>query len=436
MTITKPAHMVSMEAAIDLHDVRKTYRGKVHALRGVEMRVNRGEVFGLLGPNGAGKSTLVKIMMTVIRPSVCTGTVLGQRVGHKPTLARIGYLPEHHRFPEYLTARQVLGHFAAMSGLDRSQRRKRLPTLLDTVGLGAWGDKRVRGFSKGMRQRLGIASSLMHDPDLVILDEPTDGVDPVGRRDIRELLVRMRVEGRAVLLNSHLLSELEMVCDRVAILVQGKVVSQGTLDELTAPKRYYELTLAAASDVAAESFRKALPGSAFASAATAGADRLGLTTDATLGSDARPSIGPSTSNGADNTAAGGSTNAITPITGDRPTNHSLARRVLVRGQMPTGEWVELEQSTLRVGSTDPTIMQPIVDHVRVQGLTIRTLREVRPSLEDLFMSAVTDPTTGKALPPGAAGEQPKRESKHKHKDTKNDNRRPDPRSAGAKEGGR
>ena len=231
-------------AAIDITDAAKVYSGKIHALRGITMRVHNGEVFGLLGPNGAGKSTLVKILMTVTRPTRCRGTMLGRPIGHKPTLGRVGYLPEHHRFPDYLTGAQVLDHFAALGGVERATRRRRAGELLDLVGMARWSDKRIRQYSKGMRQRIGVAQALMNDPDLVLLDEPTDGVDPVGRRDIRNVLTEMKRRGKAVLVNSHLLSELEMVCDRVAIMLAGKVRSQGTLDELTAYGRHYEIEVA------------------------------------------------------------------------------------------------------------------------------------------------------------------------------------------------
>jgi ABC-2 type transport system ATP-binding protein len=231
------------EYVIDLHHVEKVYKGKVHALRDVEMQVHAGEIFGLLGPNGAGKSTLVKLMMTVVRPTRVEGTLLGNAIGHKPTLRRVGYLPEHHRFPTYLTGRQALGFYAALAGVDRETRRKRALELLDTVGMSEWADKRIGTYSKGMMQRVGLAQSLMNDPELVLLDEPTDGVDPVGRRDIRDVLLRLREQGQTVFLNSHLLSELEMVCDRVAILVQGRVAQQGSIEDLTTESRRYEITI-------------------------------------------------------------------------------------------------------------------------------------------------------------------------------------------------
>lgn len=229
------------DRAIDLDHVSKTYRGKVEALREISMRVDRGVVFGLLGPNGAGKSTLVKIMMTIVRPTRAEGTVLGRPVGDKPTLGRIGFLPEHHRMPTFLTGRQAVDHFGALAGVDRRTRRRRIPGLLELVGMTAAADRRIGGYSKGMMQRIGLAQALVNDPELVVLDEPTDGVDPVGRRDIRDLLGRLREEGRTVFINSHILSELEMICDRVAILIGGEVRRQGTIDELTRESRRYEV---------------------------------------------------------------------------------------------------------------------------------------------------------------------------------------------------
>ena len=228
---------------IDLHDVKKVFSGRVHALRGIEMQVHGGEIFGLLGPNGAGKSTLVKIMMTVVRPTAASGTLLGRPIGQKRTLAKVGYLPEHHRLPPYLTGLQVLEFYAALTRVPRKVRKARAGELIELVGLSEWAKKKVSSYSKGMQQRIGLAQALMNDPQLIVLDEPTDGVDPVGRRDIRDVLVRLREQGKTVFLNSHLLSELEMVCDRVAILVQGLVVQQGTLDDLTAESRRYEILI-------------------------------------------------------------------------------------------------------------------------------------------------------------------------------------------------
>ncbi|GIK20113.1 MAG: ABC transporter ATP-binding protein [Leptolyngbya sp. PLA2] len=352
---------------IDLHHVAKTYRGRIRALCGIDMQVRRGEVFGLLGPNGAGKSTLVKILMTVIRPSECRGTMLGEQVGHKPTLAKVGYLPEHHRFPPYLTGSQVVDFYGALVGVPHADRRRRTGELLELVGMKEWAGKKVGSYSKGMRQRIGIAQSLVNSPEVVLLDEPTDGVDPVGRRDIREIVQRLRSEGRTVFINSHLLSELEMVCDRVAILVQGRVVQQGTIDELTADKRRYEIELAAEPEAAAAYFQRALPEA--------------------IRHDENTTISPPPS---DETAG------RTP-----PTHSPLARRAGYHGQLASGEWLEIDRATLRIGAAEPATIQPIIDALRERGAIIRSIRQHRPSLEDLFMQAVTDPNTGATLKPGA-----------------------------------
>lgn len=228
--------------AVDLIDVRKTYGKSIEALRGVNIQVGRGEIFGLLGPNGAGKTTLVKIMMTVVRPSHAFGTILGRPLGHRGKLASTGYLPESPRFPPYLTGLQLLEYYAALARVPRARRKANAKDLLDLLGLPQWGGKRIDKYSKGMLQRLGIAQALMNDPELLVLDEPTDGLDPVGRRDVRELLLELKGKGTTVFLNSHLLSELEMVCDRVAILVDGLVARQGTLSELTEHTIEYRIT--------------------------------------------------------------------------------------------------------------------------------------------------------------------------------------------------
>ena len=229
--------------AVDLIDVRKTYDKRIPALRGVNIQVGRGEIFGLLGPNGAGKSTLVKIMMTVVRPDQAFGTIMGRPIGHRGKLQRTGYLPEDHRFPGYLTGLQLLDYYAALAKVPRATRREAAPRLLDRVGLAQWAETRIDKYSKGMLQRLGLAQALMNDPEFLVLDEPTDGLDPVGRRETRALLLELRRKGTTIFLNSHLLSELEMVCDRVAILVNGLVARQGTLSELTEHTVEYRVTV-------------------------------------------------------------------------------------------------------------------------------------------------------------------------------------------------
>ena len=239
--------MADSSLAIDLQDVVKNYKRKV-ALQGIAMQVHGGEVFGLLGPNGAGKSTLVKIIMTVVRATRCRGTVLGAAVGHKPALRNIGYLPENHRFPLYLTGRQCLHFFGALNGVDRRTRRSRAEKLLEQVSMTADADRLIGTYSKGMAQRIGLAQAMMNDPQLLLLDEPTDGVDTVGRRDIRNVLDDLRRQGKTVFINSHQLSELDALCDRVAILVGGAVVRQGTVQELGSARQRYEIEVVASGD--------------------------------------------------------------------------------------------------------------------------------------------------------------------------------------------
>jgi ABC-2 type transport system ATP-binding protein len=245
--------------AIDLHHVAKTYRGRVQALRGIEMRVHPGEIFGLLGPNGAGKTTLVKIIMTLVRPSRADGTVLGRPIGHKPTLARTGYLPEDARFPRYLTARQAVEYYGALHNIRRRLRKRRAGELIEFVGMSAWADRKVATFSKGMMQRVALAQVMINDPQLLLLDEPTDGLDPIGRREVRQFLEQLRRQGKTVFLNSHLLGDVERVCDRVAILDRGLVVRQGRLDDLMGEGQYYEIELEPQGGAAGEeALREAL----------------------------------------------------------------------------------------------------------------------------------------------------------------------------------
>lgn len=229
------------ELAIDVRSVSKVYRGRIHALKSASLQVRRGEIFGLLGPNGAGKSTLVKILLGLVKPTEASGTLLGQPLGHRPTLGRVGYLPEHAKFPEYLTAGEVLDYIGGLHRVPPSRRRSRAQELLELVGLAEAGRRPLRTFSKGMKQRLGLAQALINDPELLFLDEPTDGLDPVGRRDVAHIMRRLREQGTTVFLNSHLLGEAERLCDRVAILKQGSVVRQGTVAELTRMGLRYEV---------------------------------------------------------------------------------------------------------------------------------------------------------------------------------------------------
>ncbi|MFT4605028.1 MAG: ABC-2 type transport system ATP-binding protein [Rhodothermales bacterium] len=217
------------------------FRGKpVQALSDFSMTVHRGEVFGLLGPNGAGKTTFIKALLGIIRPTSGSATLLGEPIGTPSSRFRVGYLPEQHRFPGYLTAAQALDLYARLSGHGAASRKSESVRLLGRVGLAEWADTKVKKFSKGMMQRLGLAQALLGDPELVILDEPTDGVDPIGRREIREIVSWLSQAGTTIFLNSHLLSEVEMVCTRAAILNDGKLVGQGTIAELTTAPAAYE----------------------------------------------------------------------------------------------------------------------------------------------------------------------------------------------------
>ena len=223
--------------AIEIEKLRKVFPKGVEALAGVSLEVQRGCVFGLLGPNGAGKSTMVKALLTILRPTEWAGRMLGEPLGNREVLGRVGYLPEHARYPEYLTGAQVVELAAGLCNVPRETARRRSAELLERVGMAPWKERKLATYSKGMRQRVGLAQALVNDPELVFLDEPTDGVDPGGRKEIRDLMIAMREEGRTVFVNSHLLSELEQVADQVAILSKGRVILSGGLEELMSSGR-------------------------------------------------------------------------------------------------------------------------------------------------------------------------------------------------------
>jgi ABC-2 type transport system ATP-binding protein len=219
-------------AVVSTINLQKNY-GDIEALRGVSIGVEAGQIFGLLGQNGAGKSTLVKILLGIVRPSDGEAFLLGSPAGTTDLRKKVGYLPEDHQFPLYHTGESLLDFYGMLYGLSRNERRRRIAEALDIVGLKKRGKSKVRTYSKGMKQRLGIAQSFFHDPEVIFLDEPTDGVDPVGRKEIRDLLVQLRGEGRTIFFNSHLLSEVEMISDRVAIMHRGELVRQGSVADLT-----------------------------------------------------------------------------------------------------------------------------------------------------------------------------------------------------------
>ena len=226
---------------LDLSGIRKTYRGGVEALKGIDLQVPRGCIYGLLGPNGAGKSTMVKILTTLIRKSGGEGTMLGKPIGDRSALQKVGLLPEHARFPDYLTGRQVVEFTAGLQNVSAAEMRTRTDSLLELVQMTEAQGRKMKGYSKGMKQRIGIAQALVNDPEIVFLDEPTDGVDPAGRRDFRVLMKRLREEGRTIFINTHILSELEPIVDRVAIISHGELLGEGVLDDLRSERPEYRV---------------------------------------------------------------------------------------------------------------------------------------------------------------------------------------------------
>src|SRR5580765_924856 len=232
-----------MDLAIETEGLSKTFRKRwskqeFRAVEEVSLRVRRGTTFGLLGPNGAGKTTFVKMLLSCAHPTSGRAKVFGMDSRIPAARRPIGYLPENHRFPTYMTGRGMLDFYGALSGMDSAARRKRIPELLAIVGLDEWGDVRLGKYSKGMLQRVGLAQALMHAPSLLILDEPSDGVDPIGRRQIRDILHGLEQQGVTIFLNSHLLAEVELFCHDVAIIHRGKVALEGKVKDLTAGSGY------------------------------------------------------------------------------------------------------------------------------------------------------------------------------------------------------
>jgi ABC-2 type transport system ATP-binding protein len=230
--------------------------GQVEALRGVTLKVERGEIYGLLGQNGAGKTTMVKLLLGIIRETAGEATLLGEPAGTASVRGRIGYLPEDHRFPDYHTGYSLLDFYGALLGVSRSERRRRIPEFLELVGLKGRMNYKIRTYSKGMKQRVGIAQAMFHDPDVIFLDEPTDGVDPVGRREIRAIMQQLKESGKTIFLNSHLLGEVELICDRVGILQKGEMVREGTVESLTQQRGLFLVGLAAGQQLPVEDLTK------------------------------------------------------------------------------------------------------------------------------------------------------------------------------------
>jgi ABC-2 type transport system ATP-binding protein len=217
--------------AIEIQHLRKVFGEKV-AVEDLTLNVERGEVFGFLGPNGAGKTTSVKMLLSLIQPTSGEGKLFGERLGTAEVRSRIGFLPEHFRFHDWLTAREFLQLHADLYRMPKATAAPRIADLLELVGLTPHREKRLRAFSKGMLQRIGLAQAMLNNPELVILDEPTSGLDPVGRRLVRDIIRDMRANGTTVFLNSHLLSEVEITCDRVAFIKHGKVIHTSAVQSL------------------------------------------------------------------------------------------------------------------------------------------------------------------------------------------------------------
>lgn len=225
------------ETVLSVEDLSKTFRvgffgKKVEAVRGVSFSVERGQLLGYLGPNGSGKTTSIKCMLGLIQPTAGTISLFGGRHDDPMRRARIGYMPEHPYFYDYLKPTEVLDYVGQLYGIPANIRKKRSVALLERLGLGHAMDRPLRGFSKGMLQRVGLAQSLVSDPDLLVYDEPLSGLDPFGRKQIRDLLFELRAEGKTIFVTSHVLSDIEHICDTVVILRNGKAIAQGRLDDL------------------------------------------------------------------------------------------------------------------------------------------------------------------------------------------------------------
>jgi len=233
--------------SIEVTNLTKIYNTKVlnkdgiRALDNVSLSIEPGIVFGLLGPNGAGKTTLIKILLGIVFPTSGNAEILGENISNYRIRQKIGYLPENHKFPNYLTGEEVIVYYAKLSGFKINKNSPQIDNVLKLVKMEKWRKVKIKKYSKGMMQRLGLAQAIIHNPEIIFLDEPTDGVDPIGRKEIRDILIDFKKQGKTIFINSHLLSEVELISDKVAILNEGKLVKTGTVDELTVDKEICEI---------------------------------------------------------------------------------------------------------------------------------------------------------------------------------------------------
>lgn len=317
---------------IETKDLVKNYR-RIQALKGVSLSVEKGEIYGLLGQNGAGKTTLIKILLGITRDWRGEARLLGQPAQKNDARRRVGYLPEDHRFQDYHTGYSLLDFYGGLYGLTRRDRQRRIPEVLELVGIRERMGYKIRTYSKGMKQRLGVAQTIFHDPEVIFLDEPTDGVDPIGRREIRAVMQRLKERGTTIFLNSHLLGEVEIICDRVAIMQRGKIVREGNIAALTRQKGLFIIGLAPGQDFPRDEI----------------ASILRKQLDGSVGQAEMPE-----------------------------TNLVGANEAFIR---PSGDLWE-------IGLLEGQSIDPVIDLIRNRGLNLRHLVEKRQTLEDLFVQTV------------------------------------------------
>jgi len=255
---------MNTDTVIETRELTKVYSGfmkpDVLAVDRLDMQVGRGEVFGLLGPNGSGKTTTTKLLLGLIFPAAGSATVLGRPAGDVRAKARIGFLPEESYLYKFLNAEETLDFYGRVFGLARAERRRRIDELIDLVGLRHARKRTLRGFSKGMARRIGLAQALINDPELIFLDEPTSGLDPIGRQEVKQLILRLKDQGKTVMLCTHLLPDVQDVCDRIAILHDGRLCEEGSLEELLMLRNRTQFTVEGLTEEQRTKLREFLAG--------------------------------------------------------------------------------------------------------------------------------------------------------------------------------